>query len=252
MNKILIICNTQSYMITSLQNMFKELGNEVVIVAPKVDDIEHAAEEINVVLLYLDEDMAKDKVAMTFIKDKVVMDDLRLYAIGNDDELKEIKHTIPTNIIKKEYLRPINLKEVSKEIDEDIKENGGIVKKKILVVDDSGTMLWNVKGWLEDKYQVILANSGAMAIKYLSINKPDLMLLDYEMPVLDGKQVLEIVRSEQEFAKVPVIFLTNKNDRESVSKVTSLRPNGYLLKTMPPEDIVATIDAFFMKQKGNE
>ena len=78
------------------------------------------------------------------------------------------------------------------------------------------------------------------------------MLLDYEMPVLDGKQVLEIVRSEQEFAKVPVIFLTNKNDRESVSKVTSLRPNGYLLKTMPPEDIVAAIDAFFMKQKGNE
>lgn len=49
-----------------------------------------------------------------------------------------------------------------------VDEFGKHNKKKILVVDDSGAMLCNVKSWLENKYQVILANSGAMAIKYLA------------------------------------------------------------------------------------
>ena len=121
-------------------------------------------------------------------------------------------------------------------------------KKKILVVDDSGAMLRNVKSWLEDRYQVILANSGAMAIKYLATNHPDLILLDYEMPVCDGKQVLEMIRSEMEFSDVPVFFLTGKNDKESVLSVSSLKPQGYLLKTMEPEKIVAIIDDYFEKQ----
>ena len=122
-------------------------------------------------------------------------------------------------------------------------------KKKILVVDDSGAMLRNVKGWLEDTYQVILANSGAMAIKYLATNRPDLVLLDYEMPVVDGRQVLEMIRTETEFADVPVIFLTSKDDRESVMQVMALKPEGYLLKTMEPAKIIAEVDAFFERQK---
>ena len=122
---------------------------------------------------------------------------------------------------------------------------------KILVVDDSGAMLRNVKGWLQDKYNVILANSGAMAIKYIATDRPDLVLLDYEMPVVDGRQVLEMIRTETDFRDVPVIFLTSKNDRESILKVMELKPEGYLLKTMEPEQIVEEVDKFFMKQKVN-
>ncbi|MBR6395503.1 MAG: response regulator [Lachnospiraceae bacterium] len=138
------------------------------------------------------------------------------------------------------------------EITEYLEDNGKSGKKKSLVVDDSGAMLRNVKGWLEGKYQVILANSGTMAIKYLAINRPDLVLLDYEMPVIDGKQVLEMIRSESEFADVPVVFLTSKNDKESVAKVVSLKPEGYLLKTMKPAEIIAYVDEFFEKQRIKE
>lgn len=107
-----------------------------------------------------------------------------------------------------------------------------------------------VKGWLEDRYQVILANSGMMAIKYLTQDNPDLVLLDYEMPVIDGKQVLEMIRSESDYSKVPVIFLTSKGDRESILEVMKHKPDGYMLKTMEPADIVKTIDEFFEKQKA--
>ena len=120
---------------------------------------------------------------------------------------------------------------------------------QILVVDDSGAALRSIKSWLEDKYQIILANSGAMAIKYMVMKRPDLVLLDYEMPVCDGRQVLEMIRAESDLADIPVIFLTNKNDRESVTKVTALKPEGYLLKTMEPVKIVKAIDNFFEKKK---
>ena len=82
------------------------------------------------------------------------------------------------------------------------------------------------------------------------MNRPDLILLDYEMPVCDGKQVLEMIRAESEFSNVPVFFLTGKNDRESVLSVSALKPEGYLLKSMPPAQIVQTIDDFFEKRKA--
>ena len=68
------------------------------------------------------------------------------------------------------------------------------------------------------------------------------------MPVCDGRQTLEMLRSDRDTAGIPVIFLTNKGDRESVSKVMSLKPEGYLLKTMPDSDIKNYIRNFFTKQ----
>ena len=77
----------------------------------------------------------------------------------------------------------------------------------------------------------------------------DLVLLDYEMPVCDGRQALEMIRSEETTAGIPVMFLTGRGDRESVKKVMDLKPEGYLLKTMPEESIKKMIDDFFEKRK---
>ena len=173
-----------------------------------------------------------------------------IFVSGDPQELLEIQKDIPLHLIQKEFPRPINVNEVAEAIDSYLKIFGKQNKKKILVVDDSGAMLRNVKGWLDDKYQVILANSGAMAIKYLSTNRPDLVLLDYEMPIVDGKQVLGMIRSETEFSDIPVIFLTSKGDKESVMQVMDLKPDGYLLKTMPPEQIKKSVDTFFEKKKA--
>ena len=86
-------------------------------------------------------------------------------------------------------------------------------KKKILVVDDSDVMLQAMKRLLEDTYEVSLAKSGLAAIRSMTLDRPDLVLLDYEMPVCDGKQVLEMIRAEEELASTPVIFLTGRTDR---------------------------------------
>lgn len=122
-------------------------------------------------------------------------------------------------------------------------------KPNILIVDDSLTVRQHMSNLLEKDYDITLAESSIVAIRNISLNKPDLVLLDYEMPVCDGKQMLEMIRSDEKLADVPVIFLTGKNDPESVKKVKSLKPAGYLLKNLKPEDIKENIDAFFKKRE---
>ncbi len=122
-------------------------------------------------------------------------------------------------------------------------------KKKILVVDDSDFMRSRIIELLGSKYEMREAPSSISAIKTLTVDRPDLILLDYEMPVCDGRQALEMIRSDRETADIPVIFLTGKGDRESVEKVMELKPERYLLKTMSDEKIKKSIESFFEKKK---
>lgn len=123
------------------------------------------------------------------------------------------------------------------------------VQKNILVVDDSEFMRAKLVKLLSEKYKVSEADSSIAAIQSITVNKPDLIMLDYEMPVCDGRQALEMIRSQKNTADIPVVFLTGKGDRESVRRVMSLKPEGYLLKTMPDEEILKYIDNLFAQKK---
>ncbi len=122
-------------------------------------------------------------------------------------------------------------------------------KQKILVVDDSMTIQQGMKQLLGNDYEVAIADSGVAAIRTITLNRPDLVLLDYEMPVCDGKQTLEMLRSEKAFEDIPVIFLTGRRDPQSMIGVMPLKPSGYLLKTSKPVEIKKAVDAFFEKKK---
>ncbi|MBR4981797.1 MAG: response regulator [Lachnospiraceae bacterium] len=251
MHKILCISNVPNYFNITISNKLKE-EYDIFETKADTDKMSKVEEDIRVWLLFLDKEILENPKELIFIKDKALENEATLFVIGEKEEITDAKNYLPASLIEEEFARPIDVNDVVKTIDEYIKTKGSQLKKKILVVDDSGAVLRSVKEWLGEKYQVALANSGAMAIKYLTLNRPDLVLLDYEMPVVDGKQVLEMMRTEAEFSAIPVIFLTGKSDKESVMKVMGLKPEGYLLKTMPPEEIVKTIDEFFLKRKGME
>lgn len=249
MHKIVLISNTSSYFNITIGNKLKE-EYDIIETKADPDDLSKIPEDVSAWLIFLDGELLESRQNLIFMKDKALDDEVPVFLIGASDEIAEAKKYLAGCMLRNEFARPIDVNEIVKTVDEYIKTNGNHLKKKILVVDDSGAVLRNVKGWLEERYQVVLANSGAMAIKYLTLNRPDLVLLDYEMPVVDGKQVLEMMRSEMEFSDIPVIFLTSKSDRESVMKVMELKPEGYLLKTMPPQEIVKTVDEFFLRRKA--
>lgn len=105
-------------------------------------------------------------------------------------------------------------------------------KKLILVVDDNAMLLRNMKYLLEDKYQVSVAASGPQALNAIRRQKPDLILLDYEMPGMNGSETLEAIRADAFMKDIPVIFLTAVADSDVVTEVARLHPQGYTLK--PP------------------
>ncbi len=114
-------------------------------------------------------------------------------------------------------------------------------KKKVLVVDDNGQMLRTIKGMLEKEYDVELVTSGVKAMTSIGKERPDVILLDYDMPVCDGRQTLEMIRSEEEIKDIPVIFLTGINDKEHIEQVLKLNPQGYILKPTTQDALLNAI-----------
>lgn len=118
----------------------------------------------------------------------------------------------------------------------------GPKKKHILVVDDNGTTLRTVKAMLEEKYDISVAISGTQAMISIGKKRPDLILLDYEMPVCDGRMTLEMIRADKEICDIPVVFLTGVNSREHIQAVLDLQPAGYYLKPPVKEVLIQKIE----------
>lgn len=157
---------------------------------------------------------------------------------------------LSTSAEKGKIVSPINAQNAMGQIRKYLQ--GEMRKKQILIVDDSDFMRANMIRLLGDDYEMLESNSSIAAIKSITVNRPDLILLDYEMPVCDGRQTLEMIRSDEDIADIPVVFLTGRGDAESVKKVMALKPRGYLLKTMPEEDIKKFIDGLFAKKEGKK
>ena len=120
-------------------------------------------------------------------------------------------------------------------------------KHSILLVDDDPVCLRTMMSWLQNFYQVAVAKSGAACIAFLGKSKPDLILLDYEMPVCNGLHTLEMIRSEADYADIPVVFLTGVSDTEKVKEAIKLKPQGYILKNTDRIEFMNKINAIFGK-----
>ncbi|SEL74690.1 MULTISPECIES: response regulator [unclassified Butyrivibrio] len=116
------------------------------------------------------------------------------------------------------------------------------VRKKILIVDDDPSYAGMVKSWIKDKYKTDVVTAGMQAITFLLKKPVDLILLDYEMPVVDGPQVLQMLRQEPATKDIPVVFLTGVSSREGVKRVMELKPSGYILKSTTSENLLAILE----------
>lgn len=120
-----------------------------------------------------------------------------------------------------------------------------VTQKKILVVDDDQNMLQLLYSFLRDAYRVTMVSSGEAALESLKKQKPDLMLLDYLMPGMDGKETLKIIREDENLKDLPVFFLTGVSDSNKISECLKLDPCGYILKPIGKFSLLARIRAYF-------
>lgn len=247
-----ILIGGKGFMITSIKNEMSARGLDVIHTQPSVTELEKLKSSHAVYLLYA-EDVDSNMDVIVYLKDRIVEDKAAVNIIGDREDFRKITAILPKERLTGAFERPVNVKELTDHMllvtnEEESKNYRG----KILIVDDDGTMLRTIDTWLSDKYEVFMANSGMAAITLLAKRKVDLILLDYEMPITNGPQVLEMLKSDTSTESIPVMFLTNKSDKESVMNVLNLKPEKYLLKTMPREELLANIDEFFEKQKAKK
>ncbi len=116
------------------------------------------------------------------------------------------------------------------------------VKNVILVVDDDKTNLTLAQNILLPHYRIAAANSGRSALKYLESHRPDLILLDINMPDMDGFEVMERIGQKEETRTIPVIFLTADNLAETEIKCFQMGAMDYVTKPFVPAILLSRVD----------
>jgi two-component system cell cycle response regulator len=114
----------------------------------------------------------------------------------------------------------------------------------VLLVDDSSVIRAVVRRRLEEQgYRVVEVEDGQGALAAFRECRPDAVLLDIEMPVLDGFQILELIKAEPEQADTPVVFLTARDNTEDLVEALRLGAHDYLRKPFEPSELMARVRA---------
>lgn len=121
-------------------------------------------------------------------------------------------------------------------------------RKTILLIDDSAIQLRALNEMLKGKYDVQMATSAVKALTLIGKKLPDIIFLDYDMPVCDGKMTLQMIREIEEASEIPVIFLTGVKDSEHIRAVLELHPDGYLLKPASKKKIYEALEKHLYKE----
>ena len=121
-------------------------------------------------------------------------------------------------------------------------------KPKILIVDDDVDLVKVMKGTLESKpFDVIVAYNGKEGLEKAKKEKPDLILLDIMMPVMDGFNFAEQFSKDPSIAKIPVLALTSFSD--SLGQPFTFEVSEFLRKPLKPKDLIAKVEEH-LKRKG--
>ena len=120
-------------------------------------------------------------------------------------------------------------------------------KMRILVVDDNTVNLALVEQELQELYDVVPVISGRRAINFLYRERVDLILLDVQMPIMDGVETLKEIRRLENGVTVPVVFLTARKEKSAVLAGSKLGIMDYILKPFDGEDLIRRIETIFKK-----
>ena len=124
-----------------------------------------------------------------------------------------------------------------------------MAKQKILIVDDSELVLAMARDALEEAgYEVFAATNGIEANSYIfSVNKPDLIILDVMLPMLDGNKKAKLLREKEFSREIPILLLSSKSEDELRRLTAEAGADGFIRKPFTSAGIVASIREYLAK-----
>ncbi len=247
--RIIIVSFQFSVVMKSIEGRLADGGYMVTTIEPKPETVAGYTEDASLFILYLQAD---------------IMDEYKLHCLKNLSEIfqrKKLKAIlIGEHASKSDFLqavpalsafvwmdRPVDADTLKKKVDETIARPSldPNRKNRILIIDDDPSYAKMMKEFLKDIYKVDVVTAGMQAMTFLEraakMDPVDLILLDYEMPEMDGPQVLHMLRQKEETKEIPVIFLTGNGTKEAVNRVMQMIPDGYVLKSTPREELIEYI-----------
>lgn len=249
-NMVAIVSDTDGFFTRGIKTKLAEKNISSVFVGTEIKKIDELKQQVELFVVCTNNQLLRHRDSLIFLKDVAEDQDKKILVIGNPEELEAFEDVLPASACLNTFTRPLDMESFLEYVENFFKSiTGERRKKNVLIVDDDITYMRMIYDWLKDKYHVGMATSGVQAIKYIAKNPVDLVLLDYEMPVANGPQVLEMLRDDSENGSIPVIFLTGKSDKDSVLSVVSLQPVDYLLKTIDKDTLREKIENFFESQK---
>ena len=257
---IVMLMFQPSVVARGLEKKLEELHNNVSSIIGDFSGIDACIDGTDLFIFNLPTtiaDDAKELKTLVQVGDKISDKGKSMLLVG-EKELWEELVKVFKGISQYEWVfRPVNTDELCEAAEK------ALTKKKctgpgarILIVDDDPAYAKMVREWIKDKYKVDIVTAGMQAISFL-MKLPeregvDLILLDYEMPIVDGPQVFQMLRSEPSTAHIPVVFLTGVGTREGVTRVMSLHPDGYILKSTSRDDLIESVEKTLKKNREVE
>ncbi|MBO6109213.1 MAG: response regulator [Eubacterium sp.] len=246
--KVLILAQAESFIIRGLEMKLDGIGVKSVFTGMDIDTIRSNESDADLIILYLDDTVTADTDLLIYVKSACMHSNMVCCMIGSKAEYDMVMKYFSDEMVWQWFERPLDMDKFLKEMQKFMSSfSKDSLKKNILIVDDDLDYMHMIREWLKDMYKVSMVGSGIQAITWLAKNKADLILLDYEMPVTTGPQVLEMLRSESTTQNIPVMFLTGKSDRDSIMKVLDLKPTGYLLKSISAPELKQKLKEHFDK-----
>ena len=249
--KAAIIASAESFILRGLMMKLNGVEIDAEFCGMDIQKLQQNEDSADIFIVYLDDTVTADTDLLVYIKTACMQKEKAVCLIGSKAEYDMAIKYLDKMIVWEWFERPLDMDAFLQKIQKYMTSfSFDSLKKNILIVDDDLDYMHMIREWLKDSYKVSMVNSGLQAITWLAKNKVDLILLDYEMPVTSGPQVLEMLRSEKDTKDIPVMFLTGKSDRGSIVKVLDLKPTGYLLKSIKRDELHQKLGDFF--KKGQE
>ena len=257
---VAIISDAEGVVVRGIEKILADYGINTSFVGTDSKTISSKGEDSDFFIVSLSGSMARYEKAITVaysITNEQVGKELIIIGEKNDFDL--MKEKLPDVKKFQRLERPVDLESMAEYINEYVPkpeeseespQEEPVVEeiddvKTILIVDDDPTYAKMVRGWIKDIYKTAVVTSGMQAITYVLNNKVDLIMLDYEMPIVSGPQVFQMLSENEDTKEIPVVFLTGVKSLDKIKKVMALKPAGYLLKSSPSEQIMDWLLNFF-------
>lgn len=240
--EVYLVGDKQRLVVKNFISDLEIMDFDVKVIEPGLYNIDRLPRESVHVIVCLSSEM--EFGILKSLADKVLKYDMHLYLAGSMPGLTPTEESFMRQIPGFQFSSlPVDFEKLLGAFDYNERK-----RKRILVIDDEPIMLRSIKNWLDNDFEVSIVNTGHAALSFLDKHPTDLILLDYEMPFMNGPEVLMKLRTNPITERLPVIFLTAKNDKDSVMTVMKLKPEGYILKNKPADDIKKAVIDFFKKQ----